>query len=68
MKTKMTEEQASQMFPIGTKVKYFPIMDDEKYKETEVRSDVWALGHGELVLKVIGISGCVSISHLEFID
>ena len=67
-KQKMTAEQASKMFPIGEKVKYFPIMDDEHYEETEIRSEAWALGHGELVIKVKGRPDGVSIGHLEFID
>ena len=66
-KRKMNAEDASKMFPIGEKVKYFPIFGDEKYEETEIRSKVWALGHGELVVKVKGRTGGVAISHLEFL-
>lgn len=67
-KEKMTAEQASEMFPIGEKVKYFPIMDELGYEETEIRSEAWALGHGELVIKVKGRTGGVCVSHLEFAD
>lgn len=65
-KTKMTAEQASKMFPVGTKVKYFPISNEDKFEETEIRSKAWALGHGELVIKVDGRAGGVAISHLEY--
>ena len=65
-KRKMTAEDACKMFPIGTKVKYFPIFGDSLYEETEIESNVWALGHGELVVKVKNTIGCVAISHLEF--
>ena len=66
-KRKMTAEDASNMFPIGTKVKYFPIFGENKFEETEIRSEAWALGHGELVVKVKGRSGGVAISHLEYL-
>lgn len=66
-KRKMTAEDASNMFPIGTEVKYFPIFGEDKYEKTKVRSDAWALGHGELVIKVNGRAGGVAISHLEFL-
>lgn len=64
----MTAGQASKMFPIGQKVKFFPIFGEDKYEETEIRSEAWALGHGELVIKVKGRAGGVAISHLEFND
>jgi len=67
-KRKMTAEDASNMFPIGTSVKYYPILDDDKYEIGEIRSNVWELGHGELVVKITGRTGCVSISHLDFDD
>ena len=67
-KRKMTEEDASRMFPVGTKVKYFPISDEKEYTETSILSEVWALGHGELVVRVKGITGGVAVAHLEFND
>ena len=66
-KRKMTAEDASNMFPIGTKVKYFPIFGEDKFEETEIRSAAWALGHGELVIKVNGRAGGVVVSHLEYL-
>jgi hypothetical protein len=68
IKRKMTAEDASNMFPIGTEVKYFPIFGENEFKETKIRSQAWALGHGELVIKVEDISGGVAVSHLEFLD
>jgi hypothetical protein len=66
-KRKMTAEDASNMFPIGTKVKYFPIFGDDEFDETEIRSEAWALGNGELVIEVEGRAGGVAISHLEYL-
>lgn len=67
-KRKMTAEDASNMFPVGTKVKYYPILDENHYEESEIRSEAWELGHGELVVKIKGRTGGVSVSHLEFND
>jgi hypothetical protein len=67
-KRPMTAEDATLLFPVGTKVKYFPIFGEPNYEQTEIRSEAWALGHGELVIKIEGRSGGVSISHLEFDD
>lgn len=56
---------------IGTKVKYYPLcnrdgsFDGQNFKETVITSEPWRLGHGDLVCKVEGVSGGVSISHLE---
>ena len=63
----MTAEQASDMFPIGAEVKYFPMFGEDKFEETVIRSEVWPLGHGELVVKVKGRAGGVSVSHLEYL-
>jgi len=66
-KTKMTAEQASKMFPVGTWVKFYPIMGDDHFEETIVKSEAWALGHGEIVPKVSGRAGGVCVSHLEYL-
>ncbi|CAL9990459.1 hypothetical protein VPHD81_0102 [Vibrio phage D81] len=62
----MTIEQANETFPIGTKVKYYPIMGLDKFEETIVRSEPWDVC-GETVVKVEGRSGGVSVNHLEVI-
>lgn len=67
-KQKMTAEQASEMYPVGTKVRYYPVAGENNYEESVVRSSAWALGHGELVVKINGRAGGVAISHLEFND
>ncbi len=66
-KMKMTAEQGSEMFPIGTEVKYYPVLHEDRFEETKIRSIVWPLGHGELVVKVEGRTGGVAISHLEYL-
>jgi hypothetical protein len=54
---------------IGTHVTYWGIIksNGEKLepKETHIISEAWDLWRNETVCKVSGISGCVSIKHLE---
>lgn len=53
---------------IGKAVIYYAaIIGGEKLypRQTRIRSAVWPLGSGELVCKVDGIVGGVSLAHLE---
>lgn len=54
---------------IGTPVTYWKIIKHDGRKllpiETKITSESWKLGHGEVVCKVEGISGGVSIRHLD---
>ena len=56
---------------IGTPVIYWSIIKDNGKKigpkKTKITSDVWTLGHGDIVCKVEGVSGGVLISHLDTI-
>ncbi|MGI2931910.1 hypothetical protein [Vibrio fluvialis] len=63
---KITVEQASKKFPVGAKVKFFPIAGIDKFEETEVTSEPWCLC-GETVVKVKCRAGGVSANHLELI-
>lgn len=63
----MTEDQANEKYPIGQKVYYYPIAGDHYHEEAEIRSECWTLGHGEVVVKITGRAGCVSVSHLRAI-
>ena len=61
----MTAAEFNEKFTIGTRVVYLPIIDETMGAVmTETRSEAWTLGHGEVVVKVKGITGCVCISHL----
>lgn len=53
------------LFPVGTPVKYFPIMSESKHVDCEIRSEPWRLGHGAIVVKVTGKAGGVSVDHLR---
>lgn len=61
----MTAEQFNQKYPIGTAFKYYPIKGLPDFDETATRSEAWALGHGDVVVKVEGRTGGVLIEHLE---
>ena len=53
--------------PVGRAVRYYPIDGEQDHVVTAVRSAPWVLGHGCIVIKVTGISGCVAVDHLEVI-
>lgn len=55
-------------FPVGQKVRFYPVADEPRHIEATVRSAPWALGHGAVVLKITGRTGCVDASHLERAD
>lgn len=57
----------NERYPVGTPVKYFPVLPGTDFMETKTRSEAWELGHGESVVKVEGVTGCVIISHCELI-
>ncbi len=60
-------------FPIGTPVRYYPIvgygeLDEREAFETVIRSEPWLLGHGAPVVKIQGRAGGVLISHIQKTD
>ena len=58
---------ASVQFPIGQIVHYYPVKGRSMHVVAQIRSEPWALGHGEIVIKINGRTGGVSIDHLEVI-
>lgn len=54
MRKLMTLDQAAERFPVGAKVRFFPISGEQHSEEAEVRSEPWALGHGQVVVKITG--------------
>lgn len=61
----MSEQEAGEKFPIGTKVRFYPIAGEAKYEVAEVRSRPWALGHSQVVLAITGRAGGVAVEHLQ---
>lgn len=65
---RMTADQFTRAYPTGTPAKYWPVKGDNRFIETAIRSEAWTLGHGAVVVKVEGVTGCVDISHLVLPD
>lgn len=66
-KLEVALRDADQTFPIGRRVRYFPIAGKPDFIESKVRSQAWALGHGAIVVAIEGRAGGVSIDHLEVV-
>lgn len=56
-------DEANNAFPVGLKVRYYPIANSPHYEVTKVTSLPWSLG-GKIVVKIEGRSGGVSVAHL----
>lgn len=69
MKTRTLKDMSywEEKFPIGTEVWYFPTMDQSPLP-TKIRSKPWVLGCGEIVIKIDGQAGGVSVYHLAYRD
>jgi len=66
---KIKAEDWNSKYPIGTKVRYWPIKGIEKeYIDTTTRSEAWELGHGEVIVKIVGRTGGCAISHMAVLE
>ncbi|WP_281928539.1 hypothetical protein [Roseibium album] len=57
--------QAEREFPLGTKVRYFPLAGCKHFTEHTIRSQPWELGHGQVVVLITFKSGGVAVEHLQ---
>ena len=53
--------------PIGRAVRYFPVDGEAEFVTSIIASKPWALGHGEIIIKIAGKAGGVLVSHLELV-
>ena len=60
----MSLDQFSKKYPVGTPVRYFPISTRPDLVPTVIRSEPWELGGGQVVVKIAGRPGGVSIAHI----
>ncbi|MCY9855428.1 hypothetical protein [Vibrio mediterranei] len=61
----MDIKTAAKRFPIGTKIKYFPLANvRSSFHVGEVRSEPWEVC-GEVVVAITGKAGGLSVDHLE---
>ena len=63
----MTAEQFNELYPKGTRVRYYSIRGEDSYTEETTRSEAWELGDGSPVVLLEGRSGGFSIEHLRVI-
>lgn len=61
----MKSKEFNNAYPIGTKVKYYPIIGGDKFIEAKTRSEAWELGSGHTIVKIDGRPGGVSVEALE---
>lgn len=67
---KISVDQFNAQYPVGTPFTYFPFkteaaVDNDAAFPVETRSEAWALGHGDVVVSVTNVTGCVDITHLK---
>lgn len=54
--------------PIGTRVRFWSVRGDDAYRDEEIRSEPWRLGHGVPIVKITGIAGGVLLDHLQRLE
>jgi hypothetical protein len=66
----MSEERRDEFAaaaPIGTICRYYPIKGRPEFETRTIRSEPWVVGGGEVIVKISGRAGGVSIDHIEVI-
>lgn len=53
--------------PIGKAVRYYPVDGEVEFVTSIIASKPWALGHGDIIIKIAGKTGGVLVSHLELV-
>ena len=68
LKTVTTAEEFNLLYPVGSTLKYLPYKNSDEFRVVKTRSEAWLLGCKIAVVAVEGISGGVSIEHLEAME
>lgn len=66
MKRQMTVEQFNAQVPVGTRVKYHPIIGRPDFVYSTTRSEAWEMC-GAVVVKIEGRAGGVDVEAIEVI-
>lgn len=61
----MTIKEWNEKYPIGTPVRYFPILHLDDFIDAKTRTEAWPLGHGAAVVSIEGRSGGMGLDHLQ---
>jgi hypothetical protein len=56
--------EVRRIFPVGTRVAFYPVRGLPRFEISEVRSEAWTLGHNQTVVKINGRTGGVCTTHL----
>ena len=64
----MNENEFNEKYPVGTLVRYHPVVGQPEFLATKTRSEAWTLGSGHVVVKVKGKAGGVSIASIEAVE
>lgn len=65
---KITAEDFNKKYPVGTKVRFYPIKGEAGYVDTVTRTPAWKLGNGKVVVSCKGHTGGLSIEHIEILQ
>lgn len=69
-KAALTAAEFNELYPVGTRVRFYPLRGEPQFEESRTRSVAWALGHGDVVVLIEGRTGGVSIEpyHLRIME
>ncbi|MDF0377658.1 hypothetical protein [Methylophilus sp. YYY-1] len=67
MKRQITADQFNAQVPVGTRVKFHPIIGRPDYIYTTTRSEAWDMC-GAVIVKVEGRAGGVDVEAIEMIE
>ena len=62
---RMTLDQAREAFPRGAYVDFQLVRGEAAFTRHHIRSEPWALGHGQVVVLVTDRAGAVAVEHLS---
>lgn len=63
----ITAAEWNQRYPVGTAVRYHPIIDEKDFITSRTRSEAWELGHGAAVVKIEGRAGGVALEAIDVV-
>ncbi|MDR2220993.1 MAG: hypothetical protein LBE24_10530 [Methylobacillus sp.] len=64
----ITATEWNARYPIGTLVRYYPIIGEDKCIKSKTRSEAWELGHGAPVVLIDGSAGGKLLKAIEVVE
>lgn len=61
----LTAEEWNDQYPVGTPVHAWPGTRDAEPMWTTTRTPAWTLGHGAVVVSVVGATGGIALTHVD---